>query len=125
MIQIRNLNNPDLGSSKFYESNQYHLNGFKEGILRKKNNLQFVNIIFARIFDEFDTEIKVGYKNNPANFHIEYGQIVQDHVGLNTMKILIKENNTFLTVFPVADSYFQIWAAQNSKDMQWWIQDFL
>ena len=117
MIQIHDPNSPDLGWSKFNESNRYHLNWFQEGILRKKNNLQFVNIIFARIFDEFDMDIKVGYKNNPANCHIEEGQIVQDYVGLNTVKILIKEKNTFLTAFPVADSDFQTWAAQNSKDM--------
>ena len=117
MIQIHDPNNPDLGWSKFNESDKYHLNWFQEGILRKKNNLQFVNIIFARIFDEFDMEIKVGYKNNLANCHIEEGQIVQDYVGLNTVKILIKEKNTFLTAFPVADSDFQIWAAQNSKNM--------
>ena len=90
----------DIGSfwAKFDETNTLHIQWLQKGIENKANNLQFVNVIYAKIYDTVNTKIEIGYKKNIANVHKEDTKIVKnDNDKLYTVKIIIRNDEKLKT----------------------------
>ena len=110
----------DIGSfwAKFNETNPLHTPWLQKGIENKANKLQFVNVIFARIYDTVNAKIEIGYEKNIANVHKEGTKIVKDDDNkLYRVEIIIRNDEKFKTAYPVDDLEYKTWAKITSKDM--------
>ena len=118
IIQICDPMDIGLFWAKFDKTNTLQVQWLQKGIENKANNLQFVNMIYARIYDTVNAKIEIGYKKTVANVHKEGTKIVRnDDDQLYTVKVIIRNNEKFKTAFPVDDLEYETWAKITSKDM--------